>query len=329
MKLCSKCNSRPALSYHSYCRECKQAYRRDNPEDRSKKYKRVAPFPELCGKCKQRPHAKGNGWCRECQNKAQREWYRRNPDWNKSTPERWQKKLARHLCNNRVKRGQMLKLPCFICGNTNVMAHHYLGYDKEHALDIIWLCILHHCEAEKKLWCPVIPKDYSLKTPLTPKTDEERFESRINRNGPIPKDRPDLGNCWLYTERLDPNGYGTFDHSGRGENAHRFAYRMAYGAIPEGCIIGHLCNVRNCCRPIHLVAWPKGDDVRYMEQCGRGVHLSGEANGRSKLTEADVREIRKLYQTKQMGCYRLAAKYGVSPQAIYDIVNYESWPDLK
>jgi len=318
--LCARCQVNPRPAYHSYCSDCKKAYRREHPEDRSKKYKRVAPFPEMCGKCKQRPHAKGTSWCRECQNEVNRVWRSRNPNWDRSTEERRQKSNARRLIHKRVKRGQMLKLPCFICGNVNVSAHHYLGYDKEHALDILWLCIQHHREAEKKLWCPVVPKDYSLRTPLAPMTFEERFWSNVEKTL----------DCWLYTGPLNHLGYGIFYHSdGRGEGAHRVAYKMANGEIPEGCIVGHLCNVRNCVRWDHLVAWPKGDDVRYMEQCGRGVHLSGVANGRACRTEDEVREIRRLYDAKQMGAYGLARKYATSPQAIYDIVNRESYQNVK
>lgn len=162
MKTCSKCNSRPALSYHSYCRECKIKYRRDNPETRHP-YTRKTPFPELCGKCKQRPHSKGHKWCKECKNEAQREWWKKNQDWNSETPERWQKLLARHLVGNHLRRGKLFKLPCFICGALNVEAHHYLGYDKEHAADVLWLCTLHHREVEMELWCPVVPKDYHSK----------------------------------------------------------------------------------------------------------------------------------------------------------------------
>jgi hypothetical protein len=214
----------------------------------------------------------------------------------------------------------MLKLPCFICGNLDVSAHHYLGYDKEHALDVLWLCPKHHWEAEKKLWCPIVPKDYSLKTPLAPMTFEERFWSKVEKTL----------DCWLYTGRLDINGYGVFDLAdGTTQGAHRVSYRMACGEIPEGCIIGHLCNVRNCVNPKHLIAWPKGDDVRYMEQCGRGVHLSGAANGRASRTEDEIREIRHLYDTKQMGCYNLAKKYAMSVQCLYNIVNRVSYQNVK
>lgn len=319
MPTCPRCQKNESLPYHSYCRECRIKYRNENPETRYP-YIRKTPFPELCGKCKQRPHALGHAWCQECKNEATREWHRRNPNWHNSNPERREKNLARKLVNNRLRRGQLKKLPCFICGAAGVSAHHYLGYKREHALDIVWLCRAHHLEIEHDLWCLVVPKDYSLKTPLTPKTFEERFWSKVEKTL----------DCWLYTGRLDENGYGIFDLAdGSGEGAHRVSWRMANGEIPEGCIIGHLCNVRNCVNPKHLVAWPKGDDVRYMEQCGRGVPPAGTENGRATRTVDEVREIRRLYDSRQMSAYGLAKKYATSPQSIYDIVNRVSYQDIK
>lgn len=317
--VCSKCGVNPRPSYHAYCRECRIAYRKANPETRHP-YTRKTPFPEMCGKCGLNPHAKGHAWCRSCRNKATLEWAKRNPNWHNETPDRREKYLARRLLNSRVDRGLLLKLTCFICGSDEVTAHHYLGYVKGHALDVLWLCHQHHLEAERNLWCPVVPKDYSLKTPLTPKTLQERFDAKIEKTL----------DCWLWKGRLNHLGYGEFDISHeKTEGAHRVSWRMANGEIPDGCIIGHLCNVRRCVRPDHLVAWPKGDDVRYMEDCGRSLHPAGTANGRSKLTDDAVRSIRQEYRFRTCGCYLLAKKHGVSPAVIFDVVNFNSYKDVK
>lgn len=161
---CARCGINPRPTYHAYCNDCKKAYRREHPEDRSKKYKRVAPFPEMCGKCKQRPHAKGHAWCHECKRESLRQWWRDNPDWYDLVPERRVKHRARLLVGTHISRGKLIKLPCFICGNPQVTAHHYLGYAKEHALDVLWLCRIHHLEADRKLWIPLVPPHYSRLT---------------------------------------------------------------------------------------------------------------------------------------------------------------------
>lgn len=42
-----------------------------------------------------------------------------------------------------LQKGRLVKQPCF-CGSDLVEAHHYAGYDLEHALDVAWLCKRHH-----------------------------------------------------------------------------------------------------------------------------------------------------------------------------------------
>lgn len=151
MTLCSKCGINPRLSYHAYCGDCKKGYRHEHPEDRSKKYKRVSPFPAMCGKCKQERHAKGHAWCKKCRNQANLEWRQRHGGSLKClTPRSRERVRIRNYLNTKVHRGQIQRLPCAVCGNPNSQAHHHHGYAKEHALDVVWLCYTHHLEAERK-----------------------------------------------------------------------------------------------------------------------------------------------------------------------------------
>lgn len=72
----------------------------------------------------------------------------------------------------------------------------------------------------------------------------KRFWDRVDKSG----------TCWLWTGPVNLKGYGQFvpssglPHLG----AHRFAYIIAKGAIPDGLVIDHLCRVRNCVNPDHL-----------------------------------------------------------------------------
>lgn len=79
-----------------------------------------------------------------------------------------------------------------------------------------------------------------------------RFWSHVEKNGPIPAHRPDLGPCWIWT-RYRARGYGKF---GPAHNnivlAHRFAYEDQIGAIPEGLTLDHLCFNPPCVNPAHM-----------------------------------------------------------------------------
>jgi hypothetical protein len=62
--------------------------------------------------------------------------------------------------------------------------------------------------------------------------------------------------CWLWTGRVSTAGYGVLAAGVAGarnnEFAHRFAWRMHFGEIPEGMFILHRCDVRCCVNPDHL-----------------------------------------------------------------------------
>ena len=100
-------------------------------------------------------------------------------------------------------------------------------------------------------------------------TTEDRFWSKVNRDGPIPEFAPHLGQCWVWTRALDGKGYGKFTLLVEGVwrflQAHRVAYELLVGPVPEGLELDHRCRVRNCVRPAHL------DPVTHEENQRRGM----------------------------------------------------------
>ena len=73
--------------------------------------------------------------------------------------------------------------------------------------------------------------------------DEERFWDKV--------ERLDDG-CWLWTASTYGHGYGQFGQDGRKFAAHRIAYELLVGPIPQGLVLDHLCRVRHCVNPAHL-----------------------------------------------------------------------------
>lgn len=74
-----------------------------------------------------------------------------------------------------------------------------------------------------------------------------RFMSKIDKTA----------TCWLWIGGLDAYGYGQFD---RHDKAHRVAYEMLVGPIPEGLVIDHLCRVRRCVNPEHMEPVTHGEN---------------------------------------------------------------------
>jgi hypothetical protein len=65
-------------------------------------------------------------------------------------------------------------------------------------------------------------------------------------------DRQTEDACWNWTAAVFRGGYGLFRKDGRNHLAHRFAYELAKGSIPEGLHLDHLCRNRACVNPAHL-----------------------------------------------------------------------------
>jgi hypothetical protein len=105
----------------------------------------------------------------------------------------------------------------------------------------------------------------------------ERFWPKVDKDGPIPTYRPDLGRCWLWTGSGNGRGYGQIGEGNRNLYAHRVAYELAIGPIPIGKQIDHLCRVRNCVNPAHLEA------VTQKENVERGT--TGEVNAARQLAQ--------------------------------------------
>ncbi len=73
---------------------------------------------------------------------------------------------------------------------------------------------------------------------------EERFWARVRRSGPL--------ECWEWTGAHAPQGYGQIRAYGKTQNAHRIAWEIVRGEIPDGLQIDHLCRNRGCVNPAHL-----------------------------------------------------------------------------
>jgi hypothetical protein len=73
-----------------------------------------------------------------------------------------------------------------------------------------------------------------------------QFAEYVEKDGPIPAGRPELGPCWLWTGRKSKLGYGVVSVGGRMQYAHRWVYEQNIGPIPEDREPDHLCRNPGC-----------------------------------------------------------------------------------
>lgn len=141
--------------------------------------------------------------------------------------------------------------------------------------------------------------------------------------------------CWLWTAALNGKGkhaYGVFRHNKKKRYAHRTAWELTYGPIPAGIEVCHRCDNPTCCRPDHLFLAPHIVNMQDMGKKGRAAgftrQVRGSEVGNSKLTEADVLEIR-LRAAAGEGGGNLARAFGISPGQASHIINRKSWKHLE
>ena len=140
-------------------------------------------------------------------------------------------------------------------------------------------------------------------------TTEEKFERRVVRGA----------GCWLWVGGHNSHGYGTVNHNKRRQYAHRVAWEMAYGPIPDGMGVLHRCDNPPCVRPDHLFLGGQKLNGEDMAAKDRSTH--GSKNPAAKLTESDVMDILRSDEPMQ----RLADKYGVNHTAIWMIKRGVRW----
>lgn len=180
---------------------------------------------------------------------------------------------------------------------------------------------------------------------------EERFWEKVDKTV----------ECWVWTASRSPDGYGLFKartyqgHGGAMVRAHRFAWELTNGPVPDGFCVCHRCDNPSCCNPDHLFLGTvidnnadrdaKGRQSRgearraLMRTCAargdangarKNPHLyRGEASARAKLREDDVREIRNLYVDGQLSQAAIAARFGLGPQAVGKILLRKRWAHVQ
>jgi len=63
---------------------------------------------------------------------------------------------------------------------------------------------------------------------------------------------PEGAKCWLWKGCVTDRGYGRFKYKDRSIGAHRIAYVLWNGPIPQGAVVHHTCHEQLCVNPGHL-----------------------------------------------------------------------------
>lgn len=168
---------------------------------------------------------------------------------------------------------------------------------------------------------------------LLTEKDKARFWSKVDKRGP--------DECWEW-RGTKLKGYGRLRSRVGQMWAHRVAWVIANGEIPNGLCVCHACDHRPCTNPAHL--WlgtqrENRDDCTRKDRNARGKEhgthtrpekvCRGAHNGAAKLTENDVREIRRLHAQGGIFQKSLAAQFGITRTNVGRIVLGKIWRHIE
>ena len=175
--------------------------------------------------------------------------------------------------------------------------------------------------------------------------NQERFSRYVNKS-----------ECWEWMGARLSVGYGIFQWKTETRSitrtAHRCAYELAYGPIPNGMMVLHRCDNRACVRPDHLYLGTHRQNMRdmvtreraatgernakrlYPERTPRGdAHHArqhpeklarGAANGNAKYTPEIAAAIRSRRKSGAK-LREIAEEFGVPIGTVHQITSGKTW----
>jgi hypothetical protein len=130
--------------------------------------------------------------------------------------------------------------------------------------------------------------------------------------------------CWLWLGALDKDGYGQIwdGYAGKMKRSHKVSAQIHHGDS-DGRIVMHSCDNPSCCNPNHLSYGTNADNVA--DKMKKSRQAKGERQGHSKLTEAQVSDIRNRAAE---GYRKLCDEFKLAPSTVYRIWHRQAWQHI-
>lgn len=128
------------------------------------------------------------------------------------------------------------------------------------------------------------------------------------------------GKCLIWPGVAGARGYGRVHFEGKHWTPARLAWTLRYGPIKGGLYVCHTCDTPMCYEPLHLFLGTQADNLRDSVAKGRRRSRAGLMNPNGRLSDDDVREIRRL-RTGGVPTKEVASRFGVTAAAIWEVTS--------
>lgn len=144
---------------------------------------------------------------------------------------------------------------------------------------------------------------------------EERFWEKVNRSA--------FKGCWLWKGSTFHFGHGQFsvtqDGRRRNKKAHRVAWELTNGPIPDGLMVCHRCDNPPCVRPDHLYLGTAKDNHDDSWNKGRAFMQLRDDHPFKKLSDEQTLEALCLWEG---GAYarEIAEYFGIARGSVWYVI---------
>ncbi len=234
-------------------------------------------------------------------------------------------RIAWEIVNGPIPAGLVIR---HMCHNPQCVnpAHLRLGSQADNVRDMMSSGRWHNAPNTRAPYVkpvkPVRPTANRIKRVRPVKPVEERFYAKVSKT-------PNETGCLDWLAGHVRFGYGRFSIGGKSVNTHRLAWELVNGPVPDGLQVCHRCDRPICCNVEHLFLASPAENMQDKIRKGRANYTpcKGETVGTSKLTAAQVKEIRSP-QYEDWAPIDIAAKFGVTNSCVCMILRRQSWAHL-
>ena len=145
---------------------------------------------------------------------------------------------------------------------------------------------------------------------------EQRFWEKVQIRG--------IDECWEWTAALN-RGYGWFNIHRKARHSNRVAAFLCglIDSMDSKLHVLHKCDNPKCCNPNHFFLGTNRDNIADRVAKGRTGfrRMIGETNGMAKLSNEDIKNIRKMYNEGNASQSQIARLFNVRQPHISKVVN--------